>query len=171
MPAARLAEKLATGRAGPALTVRALCTTRPPWLTDAAAAQDLWLAVGRYAYEHGCAVEAAEALELAAEVPGPRSARVHAVAGLAFLPCDRPRARAHLEQARRRRGELLADIGLAEVALPEGDRTPPEIPASVQAATPDQLAAEPAVLSFLAGRAPACHSHMAGAGRGRRGAA
>jgi hypothetical protein len=153
LPAARLAEKLATGRAGPALAVRALCTTRPSWLADTAAAQDLWLAVGRYAHEHGCAVEAAEALALAADVPGPRPARMHAVAGLAFLPWDRPRARAYLEQARAGGEELLADIGLAELAVPDGDRTPPEIPASVQAATPDQLAAEPAVLSFLAGRA------------------
>jgi hypothetical protein len=153
LPAARLAEKLATGRAGPALTVRALCTLRPSWLTDTTAARDLWLAAGRYAHEHGCVVEAAEALALAAGVPGPRPERVHAVAGLAFLPWDRPRARAHLEQARAGGEELLTGIGLAELAVPDGDRTPPEIPASVQAATPDQLAAEPTVLGFLAGRA------------------
>lgn len=153
LPAARLAEKLATGRAGPALTVRALCTTRLPWLADTAGAQDLWLATGRYAYEHGCALEAAEAFALAADALGPRSARVHAVAGLTFLSCDQLRARAHLEQARAGGEELLADTGLAELAVPDGDRQPPQVPASVQAATPDQLAAEPAVLSFLAGRA------------------
>jgi hypothetical protein len=153
LPAARLADKLATGRAGPGLTVTALCTTQPSWLADTAAAQDLWLAVGRYAHEHGCAVEAAGALALAAAVPGPRPARLHAVAGLAFLPWDRPRARAHLEAARHGGEELLAGIGLAELAVPDGDRTPPEIPTSVQAASPDKLAAEPAVLSFLAGRA------------------
>jgi hypothetical protein len=143
LPAARLAEKLATGRAGPALAVRALCAARPSWLTDTVAARDLWLAAGRYASEHGCAVETAEALELAADVPGPRPARVHAVAGLAFLPWDRPRAHAHLEQARAGGEELLADIGLAELAVPDGDCRPPEIPASVRATTPDQLAAEP----------------------------
>jgi Domain of unknown function (DUF4365) len=153
LPAARLAEKLATGRAGLALAVRALCTAQPSWLTDTAVARDLWLAAGRYASEHGYAVETAEALELAADVPAPRPARVHTVAGLAFLPWDRARARAHLEQARAGGEELLADIGLAELAVPDGDCRPPEIPASVQAATPDQLAAEPSVLGFLAGRA------------------
>jgi hypothetical protein len=107
----------------------------------------------RPASEHGCTVETAEALELAAGVPDPRPARVHAVAGLAFLPWDRTRARAHLEQARDGGEDLLAGIGLAELALPDDDRRPPEIPAPVQAATPDQLAAEPAVLGFLAGRA------------------
>jgi hypothetical protein len=59
LPAARLAEKLATGRTGPALAVRALCITRPSWLTDTVAARDLWLAAGRYASEHGCTVETA----------------------------------------------------------------------------------------------------------------
>jgi hypothetical protein len=48
---------------------------------------------------------------------------------------------------------LLADIGLADLAVPEGDRRPPQIPASVQAVSPGQLAGEPAVLGFLAGRA------------------
>ena len=153
LPAARLAEKLASGRAGPALTVRALCAARPSWLAGTAGAQDLWLAAGRYAHEHGCAVEAAEALSLAAGAPGPRPARVHAVAGLGFLSWDRSRARAHLEQARAGGEELLADIGLAELAVPDGDREPPEVPASVRAATPAQLAAQPAVLGFLAGRA------------------
>lgn len=151
LPAARLAEKLATGRAGPSLTVKALCVAQPSWLAATAGAQDLWLAAGRYAYEHGCAAAAAEAFALAADAPGPRPA--HAVAGLAFLSYDRSRARAHLEQAQAGGEVLLADIGLAELAVPDGEQQPPQIPASVQAATPDQLAAEPAVLGFLAGRA------------------
>jgi Domain of unknown function (DUF4365) len=153
LPAARLAENLAVGRTRPALTVRALWTTPPSWLADTAGAQDLWLAVGRYAYEHDCDPEAAEALALAAGTPGPRATRAHAIAALAFLSSDRTRVRAHLEQARNGGEVLLADIGLAELAVPEGEQRAPEVPASVQAAAPDQLAVEPMVLGFLARRA------------------
>jgi hypothetical protein len=155
LPAARLAEKLATGRDNPAMTVSALCSARPAWLAATTGVQDLWLAAGRYAHEHGCAAEAAEAFALAAAAPGPRPARAHAVAGLAFLSCDRARARAHLEQAHAGGELLLADIGLAELAVPEGDRQPRQIPASVLAVTPDELNAEPMVLGFLAGAAMA----------------
>jgi hypothetical protein len=123
-----------------------------PWLTATAGAQDLWLAAGRYAHEHSCVAEAAEAFALAA-APGARPARAHAVAGLAFLSCDPSRAPAHLEQAHAGGEVLLADIGLAELAVPDGDRRPPQIPASVLAATPDQLSAEPTILEFLAGQA------------------
>ena len=49
LPAARLAEKLATGRDKPALAVSALCASPPSWLTATAAAQDLWLAAASYA--------------------------------------------------------------------------------------------------------------------------
>ena len=153
LPAARLAGKLATGRDNPALAVRALCSVQPAWLAATAGAQDLWLAAGRYAQEHGCAAEAAEAFALAAATPGPRQARANAVAGLMSLTCDRPRARAHLEQAHAGGEVLLADIGLAELSVPEGDRRPRQIPASVLAATPGELDAEPTVLGFLAGNA------------------
>jgi Domain of unknown function (DUF4365) len=150
--AARLAEKLATGRAGPALTINALWKAPPQWLAASAGAQDLWLAAGRYAHEHGCPDAAGEAFAQAASTPGPQQARAHAVAGLAFLSCDRPRARGHLEQARADGEELLADIGLADLAVPDGARQPPQIPASMQAATPGQLDAEPIMLGFLAVR-------------------
>jgi len=152
LPAARLAGKLAAGRRSPALTTGALCAARPAWLAATAAAQDLWLAAAAYTYEHGCPAPAGEAFALAAGAPGPRSARAHAVAGLTFLSWDRARARSHLEQARAGGQVLLADVGLAELDVPEGDRRPPQVPASVQAAVPAQLAAEPAVLGFLAGR-------------------
>ncbi|MGH3201326.1 MAG: hypothetical protein ACRDP5_04620, partial [Streptosporangiaceae bacterium] len=136
----------------PALTTGALCAARPAWLAATAAAQDLWLAAAAYAHEHGCHSAAGEAFALAADAPGPRSARAHAVAGLTFLSSDRAQARSHLEQARAGGQVLLADIGLADLDVPEGDRRPPQIPASVQAAAPGQLAAEPAVLGLLAGR-------------------
>ena len=152
LPAARLAGKLAAGRRSPALTTGALCAARPAWLAATAAAQDLWLAAASYAYEHGCPAPAGEAFALAAAAPGPRSARAHAVAGLTFLSSDRVRARSHLEQARAGGQVLLADVGLADLDVPEGDRRPPQVPASVQAAAPAELAAEPAVLGFLAGR-------------------
>jgi hypothetical protein len=48
---------------------------------------------------------------------------------------------------------MLADIGRAALAVPDGDRRPAEVPASVRDATPEQLDAEPTVLSFLATRA------------------
>jgi len=153
LPAARLAGKLAAGRGNPALAVRALSSAQPAWLARTVGAQDLWLAAGRYAQEHGCAAEAAEAFALAAAVPGPRQARAHAAAGLAFLSCDRSRARAHLEQAHAGGEVLLADIALAELAVPEGDRRPRPVPASVLAATPGELDAEPTVLGFLAANA------------------
>lgn len=152
LAAARLADKLAAGRAGPDLAVRALWKMPPPWLAKSPGAQDLWLAAGRYAQEHGCLDTAGGAFALAATTPGARQARAHAVAGVVFLACDRPRARGHLEQARAGGEDLLADVGLADLAVPDGDRRPPEVPASVQAATPDQLAAEPIVLGFLAVR-------------------
>jgi len=153
LPSARLAGKLAAGRRNPGLTVSALCAARPAWLANTAAAQDLWLAAAVYAYEHGCLMAAADVFALAAAAPGPRSARAHAVAGLTFISRDRDQARFHLEQARAGGQVLLADIGLADLDVPEGDRQPPQIPASVQTAAPGHLAGEPAVLGFLAGRA------------------
>jgi hypothetical protein len=46
---------------------------------------------------------------------------------------------------------LLIDTGLAGLAIPDGQRRPPQIPTSLLAATPDTLDAEPTVLEFLAG--------------------
>ncbi len=139
--------------ADPLPSARLVCAARPAWLANTAAAQDLWLAAAVYAYEHGCLMAAADVFALAAAAPGPRSARAHAVAGLTFISRDRDQARFHLEQARAGGQVLLADIGLADLDVPEGDRQPPQIPASVQTAAPGHLAGEPAVLGFLAGRA------------------
>ena len=45
---------------------------------------------------------------------------------------------------------MLADVGLAAAALPDGDARPVDIPASLRDAPPDVVRAEPFLLNFLA---------------------
>ena len=85
LAAARLAERLATGRAAPDATAALVIAAKPSWLVNSAAAQDLWLAVAGYAAEHGRLRESGDAFALAADSPGPRSARARALAGIQLI--------------------------------------------------------------------------------------
>jgi len=150
LAAARLAERLASGRATPGLTAASVIAASPSWLVYSSAVQDLWLAVAGYAVQHTQAPEAGAALVLAADSPGPRSARARALAGLELLLTDRGAARGQLERVRGVGQVLLADVGLAALDIPENDARPPVIPASLRDAPADQVNSEPFLLNFLA---------------------
>jgi hypothetical protein len=150
LAAARLAERLASGRTAPGMTAASLMAARPSWLANSRAAQDLWLAVGGYAVEHGHDQVAGAAFEAAADSEGPRSARARALAGLALLFTDRAAAREHLLRARAAGQMLLADVGLPALDIPQDDARALNIPRSMLDATEAELDVEPIVLNFLA---------------------
>ena len=150
LAAARLAERLTTGRAAPDATAALVIAGKPSWLMNSAAAQDLWLAVAGYAAEHARPRESGDAFALAAASPGPRSARARALAGIQLIASDRDAARDLLRRARDEGETVVADVGLAAVDLPEGDARPVDIPASLRDAPPDVVRAEPFLLNFLA---------------------
>ena len=150
LAAARLADRLSAGRTTPGFTMAALTTLMPSWLIGSPAAEDLWVAAGSYASEHGLDAEAANAFLLAAKAGGPRAARARAFAGLSLLFIDRPQANKHLYKAKRQGQALLADVGLAAEGVPENDARPLPIPDSIRNATDRELDAEPTVLNFLA---------------------
>lgn len=149
LAAARLAERLANGRDTPGMTAASLSAAKPSWLATSKAAQDLWMAVGGYAVEHGQDSEAGGAFELAADSVGPRSARARAFAGLSLLFIDLEAAGRLLRRARDEGQHLLADVGLSSLDIPEGDARAFNIPQSMLDATDDELNAEPTVLNFL----------------------
>ena len=148
--AARLADQLANGRTQPGRTVSYLLDMQPSWLSRSAAAQDLWLAVGAYAQQHGFPAEAGKAFAKAADNEGTRSPLASAAAALALLFHDRAAARTHALRARDGGLILLADMCLSLLEVPEGDGKPAEIPPSIAAASAEELDASPNVLSFLA---------------------
>jgi Domain of unknown function (DUF4365) len=150
LAAARLAERLADGRASAGMTAASLIAASPSWLVHSTAAQDLWIAVAVYAGQHNYPAEAGKAFAMAADVEGPRSARSSAEAGLALMSSDRDDARRYLQRGRDEGQVLLADIGLSMLEVPEGAGTPAEIPQSVSDASPEDLQAEPTTLAFLA---------------------
>jgi len=146
---ARLAERLATGRTTPDLTAASVIAAKPTWLTGSKASEDLWIAIGAYASEHGHNREAGAAFEHAANTDGPKSARARAFTGLALIYVDRIRAGTHLRRARDEGQELLADVGLPALDLSVDDARALDIPQSMLDATDEQLNAEPTVLNFL----------------------
>ncbi len=150
LAAARLAERLAAGRAAPNVTAALVIAGKPSWLVNSAAAQDLWLAVAGYAAEHARLRESGEAFALAADSPGPRSARARALAGIQLIASDRGAARDLLRRARNEGEAVFADVGLAAVDIPDGDARPVDIPASLRDAPPEVVRAEPFLLNFLA---------------------
>lgn len=150
LAAARLAERLAVGRAAPDATAALVIAGKPSWLVNSAAAQDLWLAVAGYAAEHARLRESADAFALAADSPGPRSAKARALAGIQLMPSDRDAARDLLRRARDEGEAVLADVGLAAVDVPDGDARVVDIPASLRDAPPDVVRSEPFLLNFLA---------------------
>lgn len=149
LAAARLAERLVEGRATPGMTAASLTAAGPQWLVRSVASGDLWMSVGGYATEHGYSQEAAAAFVRAAETVGPRAGRAWAFAGLSLAFSDGDVAGRHLGRAHDAGAVLLADVGLAILAIPEDDARAPEIPGSVSAATDFELNAEPTVLNFL----------------------
>jgi hypothetical protein len=153
LAAARLAERLTNGRDHPDLTVSSLVAMQPTWITTSAAAQDLWLAAGAYAEQHGYPAVAGKASAQAAQVTGSRAALASAAAGIALLSADRDAARGHLLRAREGGEVMLAEIGLSALDVPEGQMTPPVIPPSVAGASAGELNERPVVLSFLANNA------------------
>lgn len=150
LAAARLAERLASGRVAPDATAALVIAGKPSWLVNSAAAQDLWLAVAGYAAEHAQARVSGDAFALAADSPGPRSARARALAGIQLIASDRDAARDLLRRARDQGETVLADTGLAAADLPDGDARPVDIPASLRDAPQDIVRAEPFLLNFLA---------------------
>ena len=150
LAAARLAERLAAGRAAPDATAALVIAGKPSWLVNSAAAQDLWLAVAGYATEHAQLRESADAFALAADSPGPRSAKARALAGIQLMSIDRDAARDLLRRARDEGEAVLADVGLAAVDVPDGDARAVDIPASLRDAPPDVVRTEPFLLNFLA---------------------
>ena len=148
--AARLAEYLAGGRRAPALTADAMISAEPSWLIGSPIADAMWRAVGVYASDHNCFSLAAEAFLRAAELEGPDMTRDVVQAGLLLLASDREEARAQLVRARELGQVLLADIGLSQLEVPVDDGKPFPVPASVQNAGSEQLAAEPIAMMFLA---------------------
>lgn len=146
---ARLAERLSSGRATPGMTAASVTAAQPSWLLASAAVQDLWMAVSGFAAEHRQDREAARGFELAADSPGPQSARARAFAGLALFFIDREKAGVHLRRARDEGQALLADVGLPYLEVPEGDARVVEIPQSMRDASDAELDAEPTVLNFL----------------------
>lgn len=150
LAAARLAERLSAGRAAPGATAALLVAGQPSWLVNSAAVQDLWLAVAGYAAEHAQPRESSGAFALAADRPGPRSARARALAGVQLIASDRDAARDLLRRARDEGEIVLADVGLAAADLPDGDARPVDIPASLRGAPQDVVRAEPFLLNFFA---------------------
>ena len=132
------------------MTVVSVIAAQPSWLAGSAAAQDLWMATGAYAEQHGHLDKAGEAFGKAAQDDGPQSSLASAAAGPALLFSDRQAARQHLQRARDQGQILLADIGLSMLEIPQGDGRPAPIPQSVTSASSEELDAVPNVLSFLA---------------------
>ncbi|MGH3155135.1 MAG: DUF4365 domain-containing protein, partial [Streptosporangiaceae bacterium] len=153
LAAARLAERLASGRDLPDLAVKSLVAAQPSWLARSVAAQDLWLAAGAYAEQHGHLGAAGGAFAEAAQADGPQASLASAAAGLALLFVDRAGAREHLLKARTGGQVMLAEIGLSMLEVPEGQMTPAVIPPSVASASAEELDKRPNVLSFLANSA------------------
>ena len=151
--AARLAERLASGRDQPDQAVRWLVAAQPTWLEHSPAAQDLWLAAGAYAEQHGHLGVAGSAFAQAEQAEGPQAALASAAAGVALLFSDRAAAREHLLRARKGGQVMLAEIGLSTLEVPEGQMTPAVIPPSVSSASAEELDKWPNVLSFLANNA------------------
>jgi len=151
--AVRLALRLASGRDHPDLAVMSLVAAQPTWITRSPAAQDLWLAAGAYAEQHGHRDVAGSAFAEAAQADGPQAALASAAAGIALLFADRAAAREHLLRARKGGQVMLAEIGLSTLDVPEGQLIPAVIPPSVSGASAEELDKRPNVLSFLANSA------------------
>jgi Domain of unknown function (DUF4365) len=150
LAAARLAERLASGRSTPGMTAASVIAAAPAWLTSSPAAQDLWLAVAGYAAEHAQPRESGAAFALAADSAGSRAAKARVLAGLELIPVGRDAARAHLRRARDDGEVILADVGLAVADIPPDDARPVDVPASLRDAPAGQVRAEPFLLNFLA---------------------
>ena len=74
LAAVRLAERLASGWDHPDLAVSSLVAAQPTWIVRSTAAQDLWLAAGAYAEQHGHRGVAGSAFAEAAQADGPQAA-------------------------------------------------------------------------------------------------
>ncbi len=147
---ARLADRLAAGRAAPDMTAATVIGVPPSWLTASTAAQDLWLAVAGYAAEHAQLRESGSAFALAADCEGPRAVKARASAGIQLMHIDRDAAREHLVPAREDDEVILADVGLAAVDIPPDDARRVDIPASLRDAPAETVDADPFLLNFLA---------------------
>jgi hypothetical protein len=159
--AARLAQVLADGRAEPEIAADQLLAAAPAWMRTSLSSGHLWAAVGGYANAHGHPGVAARAFTRAAEAGGRRAALRRAYAGLALLLADDiDQAREQLSRAQtdaQAAGDadvavavMLADTGLAIADVAPGEAQIVPVPASVHAATQQQLDDTPFLLNFLA---------------------
>jgi hypothetical protein len=149
--AARVAQILADGRAQPGMTAAHLLGAQPTWMANSEMAAALWAAVAGYANAHLEYTLAAQALVASSRCGGPLAGRRRAMAGLAYyLANNREQARVHLDAVTADNARLLADMGLAALAVPERDARAIPVPASIANASQEVLDAEPVVLNFLA---------------------
>lgn len=148
--AARLAERLATGRHQPDLTVRTILSSRPSWVVDSPAVDHLWWAVGSFATSHGLNALGAEVFQVVSDLDPIDGPRALAFSGLCLLFLDRNEARERLELAKAKGQPMLADVGLAALDFPADDARAFDLPASIARATDAELDVEPTVLNFLA---------------------
>ncbi|PWR11833.1 hypothetical protein DKT69_25730 [Micromonospora sicca] len=149
--AARLAQLLADGRVRPTHAVQQVLAAKPSWLVDSAAAVELWAATAGFANAHGLPDLAIEAFDRCVEVGGPQAARRRALAGWTLIGAGRrDEARAYLDQAKTDGAVVLADVGLAALAIPADDAQQVEAPPSLLEATDAEIDAEPALVNFLA---------------------
>ena len=147
---ARLADILARGSSNARFTAEAVVSSTPSWITGSAVAEDLWLAVATYAYEHNHGLIASKAFAQAAAQNGPRRGRSLAFAGLAVVTHSREEARPFLLQAVDAGETLLSAVGLSMIDVPVDDARAVPVPAAIASADPDEIDKEPTVLNFLA---------------------
>jgi hypothetical protein len=154
-PARRLATWLAAGRAVPRLTAESLMAASPSWLPAARGHGEAALAA--YAWEHGLADLAAEALTRAAgyrEQPGGALLARAALAAAQAEDGDRARLLLSLAARNDPPGLLLAT---AQAAVSDLEQAGPGVlPEELTSAGAAERAAEPACLAYLGDRALRC---------------
>jgi predicted HTH domain antitoxin len=149
MRASRVAAHLADGRMNPRSAASALTAGSPTWITDSPAAEDLWLAVASFAYDHDEEDLASTAYQLAGSCAGGQSARAIAYAALTAYATDEQEALRLAEVAVAAGGGILADAALAITQLPRDTAGILPVPLSIQQAGEEELDREPTVRNFL----------------------
>lgn len=141
-----LAQRLAAGRAEPRFTIETILASNSGWLAKGSGQFEVVL--GMYANEHQHRDLAYAALSLATGYPS-ADARLFAHTALAALQVgDISAAQDLVTRAEQAGGGLLTDLTAVQV---EGaiSGSPADPSSAVRAATPAELAAEPACLTFL----------------------
>jgi tetratricopeptide (TPR) repeat protein len=149
MRAARVADHLASAEGNARSAVATLTGGVPTWIEQSPAAQDLWLAIGSYAYDHDLEALAGPAFLNAANTKGERAARALAFAALAHYPYEPELA---LELAHRSvmdGADILGAMAVSVTSMPPNSGGVPHIPDIVRDASEEALNREPTVRNFL----------------------